>query len=57
MMPYYAISLVILIRQLTRSPHEKFLDIKHNEVDQTRFQNLYLHLKFIKLYILNGFLR
>ena len=56
MMLCYAISWVILIRQLTRNPHTKFFNIKHNEVAQNRFQNLYLHKKLIKLHVLNGFL-
>ena len=34
MMFYYAISYVILIRQLSRDLHTKFLNIKHNEVAQ-----------------------
>ena len=35
---------------------EKFLNIKHKEVAQTRFQNLNLHKKLIKLQVLNSFL-
>ena len=31
--------------------------MKHIQVAQNRFQNLHLHKKLIKLYVLNGFLR
>ena len=48
MMLCYAISEVVLIRQLTRNTQQKFLNIKHNKVAQNRFQNLHLHKKLIK---------
>ena len=50
------ISKGIQIGKLTRNPHKKFFNIKHNEVAQNRFQNLHLRKKLIKLHIVNGFL-
>ena len=49
MMLVYAISKVILIRQLTRNPHQTFFDKKHNEVAQNQFQILHLHKLLIRL--------
>ena len=50
MMLLNAIGLVILRRQLSRNlhVHEKFLNIKHDEVAQNQFLNLHLHKKLIK---------